>query len=580
VSTVAATSIEEFLEHEHQKQLLRFTTAGSVDDGKSTLIGRLLYDSKGVYEDQLASVKNSLLNRSTGPIDFSLLTDGLRAEREQGITIDVAYRYFATPKRKFIIADTPGHEQYTRNMATGASTAHLAIVLVDARKGVLPQSRRHAFIASLLGIRYVIVAVNKMDLVGFRRDIFEQIRAEFLEFSKHLDIPNLHFIPVSALDGDNVVTDSPRTPWYRGGHLLHYLETVPVEDVRASGDMRFPVQYVIRPTLDFRGYAGQVASGVIRKGDAVMVLPSGRTSRVKSIVTLDGDVDEAFPPMSVTVCLEDEIDISRGDMLVTAARMPHVSRRFEAMVVWMHQTPLQIDRPYLLKHTTQQITATVTAVQHKIDVNTQSEVEASGLELNEIGAVSIETHKPLFFDGYRKNRTTGSFVLIDAVTNVTLGAGMITERAPAEDRTRRRMLEGVEFERSRLTAAERWERNGHRPATIWLTARLDLAYLLERELFDRGCHVHVLSDDVDSHMLPDLAKLFSAAGLITICSVAYSETDEIERAKAVVGDDLFVYVNPELLSSRDADAAGQVCALLERSGVIVPDERGISGDGI
>jgi sulfate adenylyltransferase large subunit len=580
VSVATASSIEEFLELEHQKQLLRFTTAGSVDDGKSTLIGRLLYDSKGVYEDQLASVKNSSLNRSTGPIDFSLLTDGLRAEREQGITIDVAYRYFATPKRKFIIADTPGHEQYTRNMATGASTAQLAIVLVDARKGVLPQSRRHAFIASLLGIRYVAVAVNKMDLVGFRRDIFDQIRAEFLEFAKHLDIPNLHFIPVSALDGDNVVTNSPRTPWYRGGHLLHYLETVPVEDVRAAGDMRFPVQYVIRPTLDFRGYAGQVASGVVRKGDPVMVLPSGRTTRIKSIVTFDGELEEAFPPMSVTVCLDDEIDISRGDMLVTASRMPHVSRRFEAMIVWMHQTPLEIDRPYLLKHATQQITATVTAVQHKIDVNTQAKVEASGLALNEIGAVSVETHKPLFFDSYGKNRTTGSFVLIDPVTNVTLGAGMINERETAEDRARRPVLQGVEFERSRLTAVERWERNGHRPATVWLTARLDLAYLLERELFDRGCHVHVLSDDVDSHMLPDLAKLFSAAGLITICSVAYSETVEIDRAKAVVGEDLFVYVNPESLSSRDSDAAAQVCALLERSGVIAPDERGISGDGI
>jgi sulfate adenylyltransferase large subunit len=580
VSTAAASSIEEFLEVEHQKQLLRFTTAGSVDDGKSTLIGRLLYDSKGVYEDQLASVRNSSVNRSSGPIDFSLLTDGLRAEREQGITIDVAYRYFATPKRKFIIADTPGHEQYTRNMATGASTAQLAIVLVDARKGVLPQSRRHAFIASLLGIRYVIVAVNKMDLVGFRQHIFDEIRAEFLEFSKHLDIPNLHFIPVSALDGDNVVSDSPRTPWYRGGNLLHYLETVPVEDARSAGDMRFPVQFVIRPTLDFRGYAGQMASGVIRKGDAVMVLPSGRTSRVKSIVTFDGDVDEAYPPMSVAVCLEDEIDISRGDMLVTPSRMPHASRRFDAMVVWMHLTPLETNRPYLLKHSCQQITATVTAVQHKIDVNTQAKVQAAGLELNEIGAVSVETHKPLFFDAYRKNRTTGSFILIDPVTNATVGAGMIAERAQAEDGSRRTMLQGVEFERSRLTAAERWERNGHRPATIWLTARLDLAYLLERELFDRGCHVHVLSDDADSHMLPELAKLSCAAGLITICSVAYSEVDELERAKAVIGEDLFIYVNPESLSSRDTDAAAQVAALLERSGVIAPDERGVSGDGI
>ena len=580
MSALTASSIEEFLEQEHQKQLLRFTTAGSVDDGKSTLIGRLLYDSKGVYEDQLASVKNSALNRSSGPIDFSLLTDGLRAEREQGITIDVAYRYFATPRRKFIIADTPGHEQYTRNMATGASTAHLAIVLVDARKGVLPQSRRHAFIASLLGIRHVVVAVNKMDLVNFRQDVFEQIRSEFLDFSRHLHLPNLHFIPVSALEGDNVVSDSPRTPWYPGGHLLRHLETVPVEDLRADDDMRFPVQYVIRPTLDFRGYAGQVASGVLRKGDPVMVLPSGRTSRIKSIVTFDGEIEAVFPPMSVTVCLEDEIDISRGDMLVTPSRMPHVSRRFEAMVVWMHQAALQIDRPYLLKHTTQQITASITSVHHKVDVNTQSKVEAGDLHLNEIGSVSIETHKPIFFDAYRKNRSTGSFILIDPVSNATLGAGMITERAPAEDRTRRTMLHGVEFVRSRLTPVERWERNGHRPATIWMTARLELAYLLERELFDRGCHVHVLSDDVDSHMLPDLAKLSCAAGLITICSVAYSDARELERARNIVGEDMFVYVPPESLSSRDDEAVAQVAVLLERSGVIAPDERGISGDGI
>jgi sulfate adenylyltransferase large subunit len=576
----SAASIEEFLDHEYRKQLLRFTTAGSVDDGKSTLIGRLLYDSKGVYEDQLASVKNASVNRSAGPIDFSLLTDGLKAEREQGITIDVAYRYFATPKRKFIIADTPGHEQYTRNMATGASTAQVAIVLVDARKGVLPQSRRHAFIASLLGIPYVAVAVNKMDLVDFSQDVFDQIREEFLVFARHLGIPNLHFIPVSALDGDNVVTDSPRTPWYRGGSLLSYLETVPVEDLRAYEDMRFPVQYVIRPTLDFRGYAGQVASGIVRQGDPVMVLPSGRTSRVKSVVTFDGNVEEAYPPMSVTVCLEDEIDISRGDMLVTPSRMPHVSRRFEAAIVWMHQTPLQLDRPYLLKHTTQQITANVIAVLHRLDVNTQERHPSSGLDLNEIGAVMIETHKPIFFDAYKKNHTTGSFILIDPVSNATLAAGMITERAASDDRTRRTALHGVEFERSRLTAAERWERNGHRPATVWLTARLDLAYLLERELFDRGCHVHVLADDVDSHMLPELARMSCAAGLITICSVAYSEREEVDRAKSVIGDDLFVYVDPESLSSRDQEAAEQVAGVLERAGIIRSDERGISGDGI
>lgn len=575
-----ASSIQEFLDHEYRKQLLRFTTAGSVDDGKSTLIGRLLYDSKGVYEDQLASVKNASVNRSAGPIDFSLLTDGLKAEREQGITIDVAYRYFATPRRKFIISDTPGHEQYTRNMATGASTAHVAIVLVDARKGVLPQSRRHAFIASLLGIPYVAVAVNKMDLVDFRQDVFDQIREEFLDFARHLDIPNLHFIPVSALAGDNVVSDSPRMQWYGGGNLLSYLETVPLDEGRAGEDMRFPVQYVIRPTLDFRGYAGQVASGMVRQGDPVMVLPSGRTTRVKSIVTFEGELKEAFPPQSITVCLEDEIDISRGDMLVTPSRMPHVSRRFEAAIVWMHQTPLELNRPYLLKHTSRQITATVTSVIHKLDVNTQEKNPATRLELNEIGAITIETRRPIFFDSYRKNHSTGSFILIDPVSNSTLAAGMITERAAGEDSTRRAALQGVEFERSRLTAAERWERNGHRPATVWLTARLDLAYLLERELFERGCHVHVLADDVDSHILPELARMSCAAGLLTICSLAYSEQQEVERAKSVIGDDMFVYVDPESLSSKDQEAAEQISLVLEHSGFIRSDERGVSGDGI
>ncbi|HUS06330.1 MAG TPA: sulfate adenylyltransferase subunit CysN, partial [Bryobacteraceae bacterium] len=434
--------IQTFLEQEEQKELLRFTTAGSVDDGKSTLIGRLLYDSKGVYEDQLSSVKKASINRSAGPIDFSLLTDGLKAEREQGITIDVAYRYFSTPKRKFIIADTPGHEQYTRNMATGASTAELAIVLVDARKGVLQQSRRHAFIASLLGIPNVVVAVNKMDLVEFRQDIFESIRSEFLHFARDLAIPNLYFIPISALDGDNVVEQSPRTPWYSGGSLLNYLETVPLGTGVKWEDMRFPVQYVIRPTLDFRGYAGQLASGVIRPGDPVMVLPSGRTSKVKSIVAFDGDLAEAHPPMSVTVCLEDEIDISRGDMLVSPSRMPHVSRRLESMIVWMHADPMQVDKPYLLKHTTQQVRATVTAVLNRIDIHTLAKDEAAELQLNEIGSVALETHKPLFFDAYKENRATGSFILIDPVTNATVAAGMIVTRAK-EKRQNSSALAGV-----------------------------------------------------------------------------------------------------------------------------------------
>jgi sulfate adenylyltransferase large subunit len=575
---VAVSGIDQFLEQEQHKELLRFTTAGSVDDGKSTLIGRLLYDSKGVYEDQLASVKKASVNRSAGPIDFSLLTDGLKAEREQGITIDVAYRYFTTPKRKFIIADTPGHEQYTRNMATGASTAQLAIVLVDARKGVLPQSRRHAFIASLLAIPHVVVAVNKMDLVDYSEAVFNQICDDFREFARDLHLPNLYFIPISALEGDNVVTNSPRTPWYRDGSLLNLLETVPVE-LNFGEDMRFPVQYVVRPSLDFRGYAGQVASGFIRRGDRVMVLPSGRTSKVRSIVTFDGDLEEAHAPQSVTVCLEDEIDISRGDMLVKPSRMPHVSRRFEATVVWMHAEAMQLDRPYLVKHTTQQVRANVTQLHHRVNINDLAKIPAGTLELNEIGVVSIETHRPLFFDAYRKNRGTGAFILIDPVSNLTVAAGMIAERVVREDRSRK-ALAGVEFERSRLTPAERWERAGHRPATIWLTARTDVAYLLERELFDRGCNVHVLADDVESHFLPELAKISAAAGLITICTIASDEDGERDRALELVGGDQFVAIDPQTLSTKDIEATDQIMRLLESRGLVRPDDRGVGGDGI
>jgi sulfate adenylyltransferase large subunit len=574
----APSAIDEFLEQEQNKELLRFTTAGSVDDGKSTLIGRLLYDSKGVYEDQIASVKKASVNRSAGPIDFSLLTDGLKAEREQGITIDVAYRYFTTPKRKFIIADTPGHEQYTRNMATGASTAQLAIVLVDARKGVLPQSRRHAFIASLLAIPHVVVAINKMDLVDYSEEVFNRICADFREFARDLHLPNVYFIPISALEGDNVVTQSARTPWYHGGTLLHLLETAPIE-MNYGEDMRFPVQYVVRPTLDFRGYAGQVASGAIRQGDRVMVLPSGRTSRVKSIVTFDGELEEARVPQSVTVCLEDEIDISRGDMLVRPSRMPHVSRRFEATIVWMATETMELDRPYIVKHTSKQVRANITQLLHRVNINDLSKIEASKLELNEIGVVSIETHQPLFFDAYRKNRGTGAFILIDPVSNLTVAAGMIAERADREDR-RKSMLAVVEFERSRLTAAERWERAGHQPVTIWLTARTEVAYLLERELFDRGCMVHVLADDVESHLLPELAKMSSAAGLITICTIASDSEGERERARELVGFEQFVHIDPQSLSSKDSEAKDQIARILETRGFVRPDGRGLAGDGI
>jgi bifunctional enzyme CysN/CysC len=412
-------------------ELLRFATAGSVDDGKSTLIGRLLYDSKSIFEDQMDSVADASERMGLDMPNLALLTDGLRAEREQGITIDVAYRYFATPRRKFIIADTPGHVQYTRNMVTGASTADLAIVLIDARKGVLEQSRRHAFIASLLRIPHLVVAVNKMDLVDYSEERFEEIVDEFRSFAAKLDITDLTFIPLSALDGDNVVTRSQNMDWFEGTSLLHHLETVHIASDRNLIDARFPVQYVLRPQTDehhdYRGYAGRVASGVFKPGDEVMVLPSGFTSRIKGIDTFDGPVEEAFAPMSVTLLLEDEIDISRGDMICRPQNQPTSSQDVEAMVCWLSDaTSLSPRTKLAIKHTTRTARALVKDVQYRLDINTLHRDEAADtLLLNEIGRVSLRTTQPLFFDEYRRSRETGSFILIDEATNSTVGAGMI-----------------------------------------------------------------------------------------------------------------------------------------------------------
>jgi sulfate adenylyltransferase large subunit len=572
--------IAAFLERDREKDLLRFTTAGSVDDGKSTLIGRLLHDSRNVYEDQLAAVMESRLNRSSGPIDFSLLTDGLRAEREQGITIDVAYRYFSTAKRKFIIADTPGHEQYTRNMATGASTADLAIVLIDARNGVLPQSRRHAHIAALLGIPHVVVAVNKMDLVDFSRRVFDEVRREFEDHLRRLGVERAHFIPISALDGDNVVTRSARTPWYGGESLLEHLENVPAARPAASGPLRFPVQYVLRPDAVFRGYAGQVASGTVRPGDPVMALPSGRTTTVRSIPTFDGDLDAAAPPMSIALCLEHEIDVSRGDMLVDPRHPPHISRRVEARVVWMHERPLKPGSPYLLKHTSQQITAVVTRLHYRVDVNTLAGEEAHELGMNDIGAVTIETNRPLYFDSYRLNRATGSFILIDPVTNATVAAGMIAEPPRTRDDEAGAAFREIEFRASRLSPAEKHARAGHYPATVWLTAREQLAYLLEVKLFGRGCQVHVVAEHIETHILPELAQLLDAAGLIAVFCASTLETGERDRARTLVGDHRFFDFSPESLDSNDEVAAGQICAALERRAIIPRVEGFVGGEGI
>jgi len=496
----AATEIGivQWLEETSQTELLRFTTAGSVDDGKSTLIGRLLYDSKGVYEDQLASVRKATTNSSTNGLDLSLITDGLRAEREQGITIDVAYRYFSTPKRKFIIADTPGHEQYTRNMATGASTANLAIILIDARNGVLPQSRRHAYISALLGIPQFVVAVNKMDLVGFDQVVFQQIHDEFRAFLGRLEVRHAVFIPISALDGDNVVTRSRRTPWYDGPSLLEHLETVPVALDRNYDDFRFPVQYVIRPNLDFRGYAGQVASGMIRPGDEVTALPSQRTSRVKAVVTWEGDLQQAFSPQSVTLTLEDELDISRGDMLVHKGRLPQISQNLEASVVWMSENQLRPHQPYLLKHTTQTVQARIREIRHVVDVNSLAHRSARELRLNDIGVVSVETQQPLYCDPYRRNRATGGFILVDPISNRTVGAGMI------------RSVEGRKRVQGPVTAGERQTRYGHPGLIIVLNdCESELAWMLERRLFDHGCVVYLNVDETT-------AAVTAAAGMIAI----------------------------------------------------------------
>lgn len=418
-----------FEKDERAKDLLRFTTAGSVDDGKSTLIGRLLYDSRNVYEDQIESISKASAGRNAGAIDFSLLTDGLRAEREQGITIDVAHRYFTTPKRKFIIADTPGHEQYTRNMVTGASTAELAIVLADARKGLLVQSRRHAYIASLLGLQHVVVAVNKMDLVGYDEGVFREIEHSFREFLKPFHVLEPYLIPISALAGDNVVHRSTRMPWFEGPSLLEYLEEVPVRKRGLTQPFRFPVQRVVRPNHTFRGYAGTVASGDVRVGDPVTVLPSGVQTQIAEISTFDGNLDRAEVGQAVTVTLADQVDISRGDVLTAPQAGPEVANNFTATLVWLSEQPAERGKRYRIKHNTRIDWAEIKQFDHRIDINTLAHIQVDTLEMNAVGVVKIETARPLIFDSYRVNRITGSFILIDPVTNATVGAGLIERRS-------------------------------------------------------------------------------------------------------------------------------------------------------
>jgi bifunctional enzyme CysN/CysC/sulfate adenylyltransferase subunit 1 len=525
-----AIRFEEFLEAHLGQEMLRFTTAGSVDDGKSTLIGRLLHDTKSVYEDQLAAVKKSRVNRAAnGHVDFSLLTDGLKAEREQGITIDVAYRYFSTARRKFIIADTPGHEQYTRNMATGASTADVAIVLIDAKAflkqgGLLSQSKRHTYIASLLGIPHVVAAVNKMDLVGYSEETFAAIRGDFFELAGRLGLASVSAIPVSALEGDNVVTPSDAMPWYEGPTLLEYLETVPLRVDEVNGPVRFPVQLVLRPDAEFRGFAGQVARGMLQAGQKVMALPSRRETFVRRIVTYDGDLPVAAYPQSVTVELEDEIDLSRGEMLVAAPEtgdaLPEVSRRFRAMVVWMHEAPLVGGRTYIAKHTTRTVRATVRAIRYRVDVGSLDEVAAERLGMNEIAEVEFETNLPLFFDAYAENRSMGALILIDGLTNATVGAAMI------------------------LGAAEATDEDAERALLVLAPGRTALAERVRDALGARGERAVVIDDAlIPDNALVGVVRALQLAGVVAVSARVLDESvlaqlESFAKKGLVLGDGL------------------------------------------
>lgn len=563
---LARQDIEAYLDQNEHKELLRLLTCGNVDDGKSTLIGRLLHDTKGIYEDQLAAVaKDSKVFGTQGnAIDLALLVDGLKSEREQGITIDVAYRYFSTSRRKYIIADTPGHEQYTRNMATGASTAEIAVILVDAKKGVTTQTRRHAFITSLLGIRKVVVAINKMDLVDYSEATFQAIRREFLEFAARLPDRHHWFVPLSALDGDNVVEKSSHMPWYNGDPLLELLDSMPLDEADNTVDMRFPVQWVNRPTPDFRGFCGTLASGSVRKGDAVVCLPSGRSSRIARIVAWEGDLAEASAPMSITLTLEDEIDVSRGDVLCHSDNRPSISSRVSATLVWMDEKPMVPGREYWIKHGVHRTPGSVTRIVHRLDVNTLEKHETPTLGLNEIAHVELRTSRPLIFDAYEKNRNMGAFIVIDRLTNGTVGAGMITGSGSAH-------WDAPTLGRSRnaqhgVTLEERESRYGQKPTTILITGlsgsgKTAIAAEVERRLFEQGRAVYTIdglsmrkgmsrdlgfsaadrSENLRRSM--EVARLFNDAGLICIASMVAPEDIVRKRARDVVGADKFFLVH-------------------------------------
>jgi len=599
-SELISSDILAYLQQHERKELLRLITCGSVDDGKSTLIGRLLYDSKMIYEDQLRQLESDSVKHGTtgGGFDPALLTDGLRAEREQGITIDVAYRYFSTARRKFIIADTPGHEQYTRNMATGASTADLAVILIDARYGVQTQTRRHSFIVSLLGIRHMVVTINKMDLVGYDQQRFEEICQQYRDFASRLDLPDVHFIPISALNGDNVVDLSPHMPWYQGSTLMHLLETVYTGSDRNLDDFRFPVQYVNRPHLDYRGFCGTVASGIVRSGDEIMVLPSKQTSRVAAIMGPSGELPEAFAGQAVTLLMTDEIDCSRGNMIVRSGNVPRMSHRLDATIVWMDQEPMVPGTSYLLKHTSHLCTGMIESLRYRVDVNTLHRSPAPSLKLNEIGRCGVTLTEPWFFDGYRRNRVTGAFIIIDRITNSTVGAGMISDRDSAKPtgdhwESERFSLPGDPVDDGStaggqvqpVTPEERAARFGQKPCTLLLTGlsgsgKTTVALGLERALFDRGRGVAVLDgQQIREGMNHDLgfsvadrsenlrrsahlARFLNQAGLICVAAFVAPSQAIRDRAAQLIGLDqmLVVHVKADLAGCQLRDTRGHYAA--------------------
>ena len=574
-SDLISNDIDAYLKAHENKSLLRFITCGSVDDGKSTLIGRLLYESKMIFEDQLTALEQDSKKVGTQGenIDFALLVDGLAAEREQGITIDVAYRFFATEHRKFIVADTPGHEQYTRNMATGASTADLAVLLIDARQGVLTQTKRHAFIASQLGVRHIVLAVNKMDLVDYSENVFNEIVEDFKAFAAQLDIPNLHAIPVSALVGDNVVDGSRFMPWYEGPSLLGYLEGVDVEAEETSLPFRMPVQWVNRPDLDFRGYAGRIAGGIIRPGDDIRVLPSGKQSKIARIVTMDSDLDEAVSGQSVTLTLTDEIDISRGDVIATSETPPEISDQFDTTIIWLSEEPMLPGRSYIMKTSSRLVSATVNAPKHKTDVNTLQKLPAKTLQLNEIGNCTLAVDRPIAFDSYAENRQTGSFILIDRMTNNTVGMGMINFPL--------RRAANIHWQNLDINKAANAEQKGQNPAVIWFTGlsgsgKSTIANEVQRRLYATGRHSFILDGDNVRHGLnrdlgftdadrvenirrvAEVSKLMVEAGLITLVSFISPFRAERELARNLMeeGEFIEIFVNTPLSVAETRDPKG------------------------